>query len=205
MQVSVNGKQLDIGQALRERAERELAAVVEKYFDHASSAQVTFTRESGLFRADVQIHLFNRVVMQAHGTGGEAAAAFEEALDHAAKRLRRYKRRLKAHREKPRSQEAPLAAQQYVLRPHDDEDTTKNLVTETPEGDDQPIIIADMMTEIETLSVGEAAMRMDLAHLPAMLFRNAAHGRLNMVYQRPDGNIGWVDPETPSAKPGARD
>ncbi|HYE00661.1 MAG TPA: sigma 54 modulation/S30EA ribosomal C-terminal domain-containing protein, partial [Alphaproteobacteria bacterium] len=27
-----------------------------------------------------------------------------------------------------------------------------------------------------------------------VLFRNRAHGGLNMVYRRPDGNIGWVDP-----------
>ena len=60
--------------------------------------------------------------------------------------------------------------------------------------DGQPVIIADIETHIETLTVGEAVMRMDLANLPAMLFRNRAHGDFNMVYVRPDGNIGWIDP-----------
>ena len=37
-------------------------------------------------------------------------------------------------------------------------------------------------------------MRMDLADLPVVMFRNTASGRLNMVYHRGDGNIGWIDP-----------
>ena len=37
-------------------------------------------------------------------------------------------------------------------------------------------------------------MRMDLADIPALLFRNKAHGGLNMVYRRHDGHVGWVDP-----------
>ena len=32
-------------------------------------------------------------------------------------------------------------------------------------------------------------MRMDLAELPALMFRNPAHGGLNMVYRRPDGHV----------------
>ena len=51
-----------------------------------------------------------------------------------------------------------------------------------------------MTTEIPTLTVGEAVMRMDLAEHPAMMFRNKAHGGLNMLYRRSDGTIGWVDP-----------
>jgi hypothetical protein len=51
-----------------------------------------------------------------------------------------------------------------------------------------------METEIETLTTGEAVMRMDLANQSALMFRNSAHGGLNMIYRRNDGNIGWVDP-----------
>ena len=51
-----------------------------------------------------------------------------------------------------------------------------------------------MPEEIATLSVSEAVMRMDLADLPVVMFRNSASGRLNVVYHRGDGNIGWIDP-----------
>jgi hypothetical protein len=37
-------------------------------------------------------------------------------------------------------------------------------------------------------------MRLDVSDEPVLLFRNNAHGELNVVYRRKDGNIGWVDP-----------
>ena len=61
-------------------------------------------------------------------------------------------------------------------------------------GQDDHVVVAEMTTEIPMLKVSEAVMRMNLADLPAMMFRNSAHGGLNMVYRRTDGNIGWVDP-----------
>jgi hypothetical protein len=58
----------------------------------------------------------------------------------------------------------------------------------------EPLIVAEMLTEVPTLSVGEAVMRLDLGNHPALMFRNAAHGGYNMIYRRPDGHIGWIDP-----------
>ena len=55
-------------------------------------------------------------------------------------------------------------------------------------------MIAEIETEIPSLTVSDAVMRMDLADIPALLFRNKAHGGLNMVYRRQDGHVGWVDP-----------
>ena len=63
-------------------------------------------------------------------------------------------------------------------------------------------MIAEMQTEIPTLTVGEAVMRLDLSNLKAMMFLNRAHGGLNMVYRRNDGNIGWVDPRLGAAAGG---
>ncbi|HEY0908903.1 MAG TPA: sigma 54 modulation/S30EA ribosomal C-terminal domain-containing protein [Bradyrhizobium sp.] len=42
-------------------------------------------------------------------------------------------------------------------------------------------------------------MRMDLAELPTLMFRNSAHGGLNVVYRRNDGHIGWIDPRQADA------
>jgi hypothetical protein len=38
-------------------------------------------------------------------------------------------------------------------------------------------------------------MELDLTESQTIVFRNAAHGGLSVVYRRPDGNIGWIDPE----------
>ena len=60
--------------------------------------------------------------------------------------------------------------------------------------DSGPLVIAENEAEIETLTVSEAVFRLDLGAHPAMMFRNSANGGLNVVYRRPDGNIGWIEP-----------
>ena len=40
----------------------------------------------------------------------------------------------------------------------------------------------------------QLSARLDLANHSAMLFRNRAHGGLNLAYRRNDGDFGWVDP-----------
>ncbi len=188
MQLSVKGKQLDVGDAWRRHVEEHLPLVVAKYFDNAQDAQVMLSRQGSTFRVDITVHVGKRIIIQSHGATGDAYSAFDEAGDHLGKRLRRYKRRLRDHhRERPDEVES-LPAQQYVLAGEDvgnEADTVEK---------DEPVVIAEMETAIEVLSVGEAVMRMDLANLPALMFRNRAHGGLNMVYHRGDGHIGWVDP-----------
>jgi ribosomal subunit interface protein len=191
MQLSIKGKQVDMGDALRTHIETTLPDAIEKYFDNTTDATVTISKDGHKFTADIQVHVSRRVLVHGHGAGGDAYAAFEEAMEHATKRLRRYKRRLRDHKQKLSTAEA-LPALQYVLQaeraaPEGDEDAPEQ---------DEPIIVAEMPAEVETMTVTEATMRMDLANHPAFLFRNTKNGRINMVYARPDGNIGWVDPQT---------
>lgn len=186
MQISVKGKQLDVGEAWRSHVEENLPAIVGKYFSNAQDAQVTLAKQGSTFSVDMVVHIGKRILVQSQGATGDAYSAFDEAAEHLSKRLRRYKRRLRDHHSERPDQTDTLSAQQYVLAGEDIE-------SESEEKDD-PIVIAEMETGIEELSVGEAVMRMDLANLPAMMFRNRANGGLNMVYHRGDGHIGWVDP-----------
>ena len=88
-----------------------------------------------------------------------------------------------------------MTAQQYILTREEEPEIEQADAGATVNGRDEPVVVADMTTDIASLTVGEAVMRMDLADLPAMMFRNVAHGGLNMIYRRADGHIGWVDPE----------
>jgi ribosomal subunit interface protein len=190
MQLSVNGKQLDIGDSLRQHIEREVPTIVEKYFAKPTNADVTVSKEGLTFRTDIAVHVGKGIIVQGHARSEDAYASFDQAAEHMAKRLRRYKRRLRDHHHDRSQKEEILNAAQYVLAAEQDVDAD---AAEHPEPD-QPVIVAEMQTQIETLSVGAAVMRMDLANIPAMMFRNSAHGGLNMIYLRTDGNIGWVDP-----------
>lgn len=190
MEISVTGRQMEVGAALTGHVEQNLEQAVNKYFDggRAIDAAVAFGHEGPHVRVDITVHPGPRGVMvKGGGAASDAYSAFDVALERISKQLRRYKRKLTDHHRGQNNNEAVLPAQQYVIQAEDEEEPG------VPYGD-EPVIVADMPTEISTLTVGEAVMRMDLADQPALMFRNRGSGVLNVVYRRPDGNIGWIDP-----------
>lgn len=187
MQLSVTGKQIDVGDALRGHIETTLDATVSKYFDNAIEGSVVLTRRAHLFCADISVHIGHNMLLQGHAEANDAYGAFDVACDRIAKRLGRYKSRLRNHRKSRRADAEALIANQYILAGEEDAEENAN--------EKNPVIVAEMTTPIDTLTVSEAVMRMDLAELPAVMFRNSAHGGLNVVYRRSDGNVGWIDPQ----------
>ncbi|MCG8509311.1 MAG: ribosome-associated translation inhibitor RaiA, partial [Rhodospirillales bacterium] len=150
MEITVKGKNFNVGDSLREHVEKNLDADVKKYFDRALHATVIFSKEAHLFRSDVSVHAGRGMVMQGKAAADEVHAAFDGALERITKQLRRYKRRLRDHH-KGRGGEETLSAQQYVIAPESDD-------TEVPENA-QPAVIAEMQAEIDTITVSEAVMR----------------------------------------------
>jgi ribosomal subunit interface protein len=190
MQVTVTGKQMDVGEALQSYVADNLADSVAKYFDNAIEASVVFSRgaKRRQVRADLSVHIGRNILLQGHAETGDPYTAYDAALEHIAKRMRRYKRRLRDHR-RLADAGSTIEAQQYVLAGGDEDEE------EAATADGRPAIIAEMTTPIETMTVADAVMRLDLASLPTLMFRNSAHGGLNVVYRRNDGNVGWIDPQ----------
>ncbi|HEY7608330.1 MAG TPA: ribosome-associated translation inhibitor RaiA [Alphaproteobacteria bacterium] len=191
MHITVTGRHLDVGASLRRRVEEGLAAAVAKYFDRAIEAHVTFDKRGQFFLADIAVHAGRGIVAHSGGEADDPYVAFSGALEHLAKRLRRHKRRLRDHHNAVSRAGKSEAAWQYVLAGPGDEGEEKPVGTPM---NGEPLVVAEMEAEIPTLSVGEAVMRLDLGNAPALMFRNAGNGGLNMIYRRADGNIGWVDP-----------
>ena len=192
MQITVSGKQVELSDALRTRVSDHLDVIASKYFDHALEAQVTFSRARSFFTCDISVHAGRGLSLRGEGEAADANTAFDDAAEHIAKRLRRYRRRVNEHARDTANRERPEAARQYILRQED------NAAAAAANGGGEAIayatVIAEQMTEISLLSVGEAVMRMDLADQPVLMFRNSTTGELNVVYRRSDGNIGWIDP-----------
>jgi ribosomal subunit interface protein len=187
MHVQIHGKQINVGSALRGTTEEKIAASVGKYFDRNASAIVTYSRENHDFSCDCLLHLASGLTLQTSGCAEDAHIALDLALTRLEKRLRRYKRRLKDHHGGAEAQVETVIATDYVI-----DDETESVGEEPATLD--PVIIAELKSEVRSLTVGEAVMHMNLSDLPALLFLNRGTGNLNMVYRRRDGNIGWVDP-----------
>jgi ribosomal subunit interface protein len=197
MQVQVTGKQLDVGEALRARISDELLSSIGKYFERGGDADVVVGKNGHSIQVDCSVTLASGQKLVSTGTGGDAHSAFDAALSKVEARIRRYKRRLKNHHH-PSGRAAETAAL-MVLRPPDADDEIDGWgedllgveATEPPAG----CVIAETEAPLRTMTVSMAVMEMDLTESQAIVFRNAAHGGLSVVYRRRDGNIGWVDPE----------
>ncbi|MBB4303458.1 ribosomal subunit interface protein [Rhodobium orientis] len=181
MTLRISSKNVDIGESLRTHVEARIDDAVDKYFDGNYSGNLVFEREGSGCRADCSIHLDTGIVLQASAQAQEPQSSFDQAAERIEKRLRRYKRKLKAHRAEPKGE-----ASYVVFASSEEED-------ELPE-DFNPVVIAETSTNMKTMTVGMAVMQLDLIESPVVVFRNAGNGGINVVYRRVDGHIGWVDP-----------
>ncbi|HJS85761.1 MAG TPA: ribosome-associated translation inhibitor RaiA [Acetobacteraceae bacterium] len=197
MEIKVSGKQVDLSDALRTRVETHLEGIARKYFDRALDAQVTFSRARSFFTCDINLHAGRGLSLRGEGEAADAPTAFDDAAEHIAKRLRRYRRRVNEHARDLANRARPELARQYIL--HQEGDGADRAGASGQEVTAFATIIAEQPTEISCLSVGEAVMRMDLADQSVLMFRNSATGELNVIYRRPDGNIGWIDVGEPRA------
>ncbi len=183
---SISGKQIDVGEALQEHVRVELGEVAKKYAERPTRVVVVFSKNAHEFVAEATVHLSTGLTAQARGQKPDVYAAFDACAEKMEKQLRRYKRRLKDHHNTRTEPVELLGGSSYVLASSvEEEPETSNL---------EPIIIAETETNIPELSVGEAVMQLEIAEAPVLLFRNQKEGRLNVVYHREDGNIGWIDP-----------
>jgi len=191
MQITVSGKQVDLSDALRTRVSDQLDQIAGKYFDHALEASVTFSRARSFFTCDINVHAGRGLTLRGEGEAADANSAFDDAAEHIAKRLRRYRRRVNEHARDGANRERPQAARQYTLRQEEEAGTEGNGAAHAAT---YATVIAEVSAEIARLSVSDAVMRMDLADQQVLMFRNSANGELNVVYRRLDGHIGWIDP-----------
>lgn len=199
MRIQVAGRQMDVGEALRTRIETELAAGVGKYFNRATDAVVTVAKNGGQgVEVDCTVHLPSGISLQAEGQAGDAHSAFDDAMVKLEKRVRRYKRRLRNHHADNKSPLPAEAASAYVLAPLEEENEADE--DASVEAEAAPLVIAESTVSVRTMTVSMAVLQLDLSKDPALMFRNAAHGGLNVVYRRADGNVGWIDPELDSKK-----
>ncbi len=191
MPFRVSGKNIDIGEALRSRVSARVAQALAKFFDGGYSGHLTVGKEGFGFRSECVVHLDSGMVLHADGMAGDAYSSVDEAALRIEKRLRRYKARLK-DRHVARSETgdgfAAIEAPSYVIAAPEHE------VEEPDEAAFNPVIIAESTTALKQLSVSDAVMELDMTGAPVVVFRHAGHGRVNLVYRRHDGHIGWIDP-----------
>ncbi|MPZ36838.1 MAG: ribosome-associated translation inhibitor RaiA [Rhizobiales bacterium] len=192
MPFRVSGKNLDIGDALRGRVNQRIAEATAKYFDGGYSGHVTVGKDGFGFRTECVVYRDSGIVLEADAIAGDAYSSADQAAERIEKRLRRYKRRLKDHQAAARLNDQTIeqnavAVPSYIIEAP--EQDTDDEITEF-----NPVIIAESTTTLKRMSVSDAVLQLDLTGTTVVVFRHAGHGRVNLVYRRADGHIGWIDP-----------
>ena len=190
MNFKIFGKQVKVGETFSRYVETSLKQTIHKYFENPISSIVSVSKKNKLFYIIVIVHINKKMEFTAQSNGQTAKLAFNETIEKISKQLRRYKRKLKSFKnnenlEKLSSLEAhfQIIKEPQLINPKQDKPI-----------DDEPMIFAELNTEIEELSVNDALNKMKLGNISALMFRNKKHSGLNMIYKRDDGLIGWVDP-----------
>jgi len=203
LNVQVSGKQMETGEALRTRITEELNAGVGKYFDRGGEAEVVVAKDRFGVCVDILVRLATGQQLASSAQGGDAHSAFSAALDKLETRIRRYKRRLRNHHPHHGGPRGPAETASLLVLRADEEGDFDEDWPEPAETGGAPasMVIAETEAEIKSQSVAMAVMELDLSDAPVVLFRNAAHGGLSVVYRRGDGNIGWIDPARTRVRP----
>jgi ribosomal subunit interface protein len=194
MTLRISGKSISVGEALRSRVSERTDEVLRKYFDGNYSGHITLSKDGFGFRTDCSLHLDSGITLEADSNATDAYASADQALVMIEKRLRRYKSRLK-----DRSARKTYAATAALAELNGAGLDAPSYIIEAPEGDDEvteysPVIIAEATTSLKRLSVSEAVMELDLTGAACIVFQHGSSGRVNIIYRRTDGNVGWVDP-----------
>jgi ribosomal subunit interface protein len=194
MTLRISGKSISVGEALRSRVNERTDEVLRKYFDGNYSGHITLSKDGFGFRTDCSLHLDSGITLEADSNAADAYASADQALLMIEKRLRRYKSRLK-----DRSARKTYAASMAIAELNGAGLDAPSYIIEAPEGDDEvteysPVIIAEATKSLKRLSVSEAVMELDLTGAACIVFQHGSSGRVNIIYRRTDGNVGWVDP-----------
>ena len=185
--ISVSGKQTKVGKSLTEYVQTTVIQTLKRFFDNFISANILFSKDTFNFRCEISIHVEGSIFVQGNALSNDAYGSFNIANEKIKKRLRRYHRKLIDHRLKNKKTLKYLKANQYVIENPELKNLKKN--------PNEPVIIAESEDIIKTVSVSEAIMLMNLKDQNAIFFKNIQSKRLNILYRRSDGNIGWVDPK----------
>lgn len=198
MALRISGRGVDLGEALRTRVEERVAAVIGKYAAGAYSGHVTVTRDGTSYRTDCVLHLNSGATLEASGAAHDAHASFDQTSERLEKRIRRYRRRLKDRPSSGAENGAlPVEAAYAILEAPLLDDALlddENDAEEGAESGDHPLVIAETRKPVHRRSVSEAVADLDLTDAPVVVFIHAGTERVNVVYRRRDGSIGWIDP-----------
>lgn len=193
MKISIFGKKIEIPEWFHQKIEETLAKTTQKYFDNIIDASVTFNKLPSSYTCQIHVHASRDLSIRGEGSAAEVQAAFESAIEHITKRLRRYKGRLLGRRGEKAAFNKFVEGRQYIIKPDHEVEEHEVTAQEKLEQQIKERIVTEKATEIDNLTIYEAIMHLDLSERPVLMFKNSENNRINVVYRHVDGQVIWLD------------
>jgi putative sigma-54 modulation protein len=185
MQVTIKGKNTEVGSRLRERAEQKLAKV-QRFGGNILAMDVEFSEERNprvpdAHRVEVTCKAGSHLI-RAQATGPDPVTAVDGVLGRLERQIKKLKGR--QHRRPQHGESRPVSNAPVEQR------ETPNLSAEY----ESRIVRAKDVT-MTPMSAGEAAMKMDLLGFDFYLFIDTTTNSPAVVYRRRDDDFGLIRPE----------
>ena len=189
MRLELTGRHITITPALKKAVERHLAHAVKMLHGGVVSAQVVLTAEKSRCNAEVTLHARGGHFMHGEASGRDGQTAIAAAFD----RIDRQVQKLKSKWTESKRQGISVAkAAVAALR---QEKAGRAVGDDGDDAERQTRIVRARRYEVKPLSVDEAALEVGSDQSAFLVFRNADTDTINVLFCRPDGNLGLIEPE----------
>ena len=198
MRLELTGRHVTITPAVRKAVEQRLARITRMLNDSIVSVQVVITREKSRTRVDMTLHARGDHFLHGEAIGRDlptALGAATEKLEHQAQKLKskwtERKRQgvsaAKAGSAAPRPERARRAFGAGAV--------ALGSVAGSPAEAPRVRIVRARRYEVKPMSVDEAALEVVAGSEAFLVFRNASTDTVNVLFRRPDGHLGLIEPE----------
>lgn len=183
MRLELTGRHVTITPALRQLVEQRLAHLDRILNDSVVSLQVVVTKEKFRHHVDMTLHARGEHFLHGEATGRDwetAIAAAVVKIEHQGQKLKgKWKERKR--RGTSAAKAAPAVTRAAAIAPADNEQQVR--------------IIRARRYLVKPMSVDEAALEVGDGRDAFIVFRNATTDMVNVLFRRPDGNLGLIEPE----------
>jgi len=185
MRVELTGRHVEITPALRQLIARRLQKLDRLLNERALSAHVALSVQRHRHVADVTVHARGEHVLSGTGRGDTWPLSIKDAVEKVTQQAHTLKEKGESRRR--RRTRTPTPADGAPAR--------GRLAAEAAEPPAAPRIVRMRRTAVKPMNVEDAALRVEGAREPFLVFRNAATDAVNIIYRRRDGHFGLIEPE----------
>jgi putative sigma-54 modulation protein len=204
MRLELTGRHVTITPTTRRLVEQQLAHVLRMLNDSAVSGQVVLTKEKSRVHCDATIHARGEKFLHGEANGRDVESALASAIDKIDRQAQKIKSKWT---ERKRRGISAAKAASAAPRPErggkgfgerrQEADVTIAAATSAIAGGDEAVevrIIRARRYPVKPMTIDEAAMEVVDRDASFLVFRNAANDEVTVLFRRPDGNLGLIEP-----------